>query len=88
MTRSQLELANQIEQAKADMAKLRGQIEVVSYELEASQKRQKDFYVDLDNRLRKLETTSADAETKLPQVRQPKPLHLIPPPKCATTKPR
>ncbi len=62
-TRSQLELANQIEQLKAEMAKLRGQIEVVSYELEASQKRQKDFYVDLDNRLRKFETAAA-AETK------------------------
>jgi tol-pal system protein YbgF len=42
---------------------LRGQIEVLSYELEAAQKRQKDFYVDLDNRLRKLE--QAPAETKV-----------------------
>lgn len=55
-SRNQIDLANQIEQIKADMAKLRGQIEVLSYELEATQKRQKDFYVDLDNRLRKLET--------------------------------
>jgi tol-pal system protein YbgF len=31
---------------------------VLTYELEATQKRQKDFYVDLDNRLRKLETPS------------------------------
>jgi len=54
--RSQLELANQIEQLKAEIAKLRGQIEVLSYESEATQKRQKDFYVDLDNRLRRLET--------------------------------
>jgi len=54
-SRSQIELANQIEQIKADTAKLRGQIEVLSYELEATQKRQNDFYVDLDNRLRKLE---------------------------------
>lgn len=54
--RSQLELANQIEQLKAEIAKLRGQIEVLSYDSEATQKRQKDFYVDLDNRLRRLET--------------------------------
>lgn len=65
-SRSQIELANQIEQIKSDMAKLRGQIEVLSYELEATQKRQKDFYVDLDNRLRKLETTSAAAAAKSP----------------------
>lgn len=54
--RSQLELANQIEQLKAEIAKLRGQIEVLTYDSEATQKRQKDFYVDLDNRLRRLET--------------------------------
>jgi tol-pal system protein YbgF len=57
--RSQLELANQIEQLKAEIAKLRGQIEVLSYESEATQKRQKDFYVDLDNRVRRLETPPA-----------------------------
>lgn len=60
-TRSQLELANQIEQLKADLAKLRGQAEVLTYELDAAQKRQKDFYVDLDSRLRKME---AAAENK------------------------
>ena len=38
------------------MAKLRGQIEVLTHEIESTQKRQKDFYVDLDNRLRKLES--------------------------------
>jgi len=66
-SRSQIELANQIEQIKADLAKLRGQIEVLNYELEATQKRQKDFYVDLDNRLRKLETvTPATVATPAP----------------------
>jgi tol-pal system protein YbgF len=35
---------------------MRGEIEVLRYELEAAQKRQKDFYVDLDSRLRILET--------------------------------
>jgi len=63
-TRSQLELANQIEQIKADLAKLRGQSEVLTYELDAAQKRQKDFYVDLDNRLRKLESSGVAVETK------------------------
>lgn len=59
-THNQIELTNQIEQVKAELAKLRGQIEVLSYELEAAQKRQKDFYVDLDGRLRKLETPATD----------------------------
>lgn len=61
-SRSQIELANQIEQVKADLAKVRGQIEVLTYELEATQKRQKDFYVDLDNRIRKLETAATEAK--------------------------
>jgi tol-pal system protein YbgF len=38
------------------LSKLRGQIEVTSYEIEQAQKRQRDLYVDLDTRLRKLET--------------------------------
>lgn len=64
-SRGQMELANQIEALKGELARLRGQIEVLNYELDAAQKRQKDFYVDLDNRLRKLETqpaASADAK--------------------------
>ena len=50
---------------------LRGQIEVLTYEIEATQKRQKDFYVDLDNRLRKLEPPPADAKPES-QVAAPK----------------
>lgn len=66
--RSQLELANQIEQLKADIAKLRGQIEVLTYESEATQKRQKDFYVDLDNRLRRLEAPAPAAAEGSPDA--------------------
>lgn len=64
VTRTQFELNNQIEQLKADLSKIRGQIEVLTYELDATQKRQKDFYVDLDNRLRKLESAAAVAAEK------------------------
>ena len=55
LRRNQLDFANQLEAMRADQAKIRGQLEVLAYELEATQKRQKDFYVDLDNRVRKLE---------------------------------
>lgn len=54
--RVQLDLTNQIEALRSEIAKLRGQNEVLAYELEAATKRQKDFYLDLDNRLRALET--------------------------------
>ena len=50
-----VELFSQVEQLKSDVARLRGQIEVLTHELEQPQKRQRDLYVDLDSRLRKLE---------------------------------
>ncbi|MCK9990020.1 MAG: YbgF trimerization domain-containing protein [Rugosibacter sp.] len=58
---NQIDFANQLENVRAELAKLRGQQEVMAYELEAAQKRQKDFYIDLDNRLRKLEPAIADS---------------------------
>ncbi len=50
-----VDLFNQVEQLKADIAKLRGQVEVMTFEVEQSQKRARDLYVDLDTRMRKLE---------------------------------
>lgn len=58
---AQFDLANQIEVLKAELAKLRGQIEVQGYEAESAKKRQTDFYSDLDGRLRKLETVQDEA---------------------------
>jgi len=64
VSRNQIDFANQVEAIKSDIAKLRGQIEVLTYGLEAAQKRQQDFYVDLDNRLRKLEQPPAEARAE------------------------
>ena len=50
-----LDLLRDLEAVKADVAKIRGQIEVLTYELAEAQKRQRDLYVDLDSRLRKIE---------------------------------
>ncbi|MBL8435475.1 MAG: tol-pal system protein YbgF [Zoogloea sp.] len=60
--RAQLELADQIELLKAEIARLRGENEVLSNDLANAVKRQKDFYVDLDNRLRKLEPHAEAAQ--------------------------
>lgn len=51
-----VDLLEQVETLKTDLAKLRGQLEVATHEIEQAQKRQRDLYVDLDTRLRKLET--------------------------------
>ncbi len=53
--RGQLELSGQIQRQAEEIARLRGQIETLNYELETAKKRQQDFYLDLDTRLRKLE---------------------------------
>ncbi|MBL8383781.1 MAG: tol-pal system protein YbgF [Burkholderiales bacterium] len=54
--RQVLDLNAQIEALKQDIARLRGQIEVLVNDLENATRRQRDFYVDLDGRVRKLET--------------------------------
>ena len=56
-----IELFRDVEQIKTEIARLRGQTEVLTHELEQSQKRQRDLYVDLDSRLRKLESAPAAA---------------------------
>jgi tol-pal system protein YbgF len=51
-----VDLFNQVEQMKAEFARLRGQIEVLMYEQEQQQKRQRDLYIDLDSRMRRVES--------------------------------
>ena len=63
LSKAQIELANQIQALREENAALRGEIETLTYELEATKKRQQDFYVDLDGRLRKFEGTGEGGET-------------------------
>ena len=55
-----IQLLNQIEQLNAEIAKLRGQVEVMSNLDDQLTKRQRDFYLDIDTRLRKLEGLPPD----------------------------
>ena len=50
-----LELSSQIDALRADIARLRGQVELLVNQAEVAEKRQKDLYLDIDTRLRKLE---------------------------------
>src|SRR5690348_5554303 len=50
-----VELVRQLEQMNAEIASLRGQLEVLANENQQIQKRQRDFYLDLDSRLKRLE---------------------------------
>lgn len=56
-----LSLFNQIEALSAEINRLQGQLEVLQNGIATAEKRQKDFYVDLDTRLRRLEDAAAAA---------------------------
>lgn len=64
--RAQLELASQIQRQAEEIARLRGQVETLTYELETAAKRQQDFYLDLDSRLRRFETQGDAAASFAP----------------------
>jgi tol-pal system protein YbgF len=50
-----IDLANQIELMRTDVARMRGEVEVLVHRIDSLEKRQKDLYLDIDTRLRKLE---------------------------------
>lgn len=60
--RGQLDLANQNESLRREIAALRGQVDTLTNELATTQRRNRDLYSDLDTRLKALEplTVSVD----------------------------
>jgi tol-pal system protein YbgF len=78
--RSIIDLFNQVETLKAEFARLRGQLELLQNEMENTQKRQRDLYVDLDGRLRKMEAQQAEQAARAAAVAAaPPPLASMPP---------
>jgi tol-pal system protein YbgF len=63
-----IELVRQLEQINSEMARLRGQLEVLGNENQQMQKRQRDFYLDLDSRLKRLEGGTAAGSSVPPPV--------------------
>jgi TolA-binding protein len=59
--KAQLDLANQLQRQSEEIARLRGQVETLTYELDTAKKRQQDFYLDLDTRLRKFEPQAGNS---------------------------
>ena len=62
--RALVDLAGQIEAMRGDMSRIRGQIEVLLNQAETADKRQKDLYLDIDTRLRKIEQVREGAAEK------------------------
>ena len=76
-TKSMLDLQSQIDSLNAEIRKLRGQNEETTHGLQDAEKRQKDFYVDLDTRLRHFE--SAEAAAKEAAAKEAPLKKLLPP---------
>ena len=66
LSKAQFELVNQIQALREENARLNGQVESLNYELDSAKKRQQDFYIDLDGRLRKQEPQQAPADEAKP----------------------
>ncbi|MFM8247563.1 MAG: YbgF trimerization domain-containing protein, partial [Burkholderiaceae bacterium] len=61
-TKALLKLSEEIDKLRQEVASLRGQLEVVSNEIANTQRQQKDFYADLDQRVRALDQKYAAVE--------------------------
>jgi len=61
-----IQLAAQVENLNNELARMRGQLEVLGNQVETADRRQKDLYLDIDTRLRKLEQTRESAAPAAP----------------------
>lgn len=82
-----LELAQQLEVLRQEVQQLRGQVEVLGHEGQMAAKRQRDMYVDLDTRLRRLEEPSAAGAVPPGAVPAPPPTAPGGTPPAAAAKP-
>jgi tol-pal system protein YbgF len=66
-----IQLATQVETLSSELARMRGQLEVLGNQMETADRRQKDLYLDIDTRLRKLEQTREQAAAPDKPAAQP-----------------
>ncbi len=65
---AQLDMLNQHEQTMQEIARLRGQIEVLANQIARAQEGQKQLYADLDSRIKKLEPQQETVDGQVAQV--------------------
>lgn len=63
-----VELVRSIDELNQELARLRGQMEVLENENQQLQKRQRDFYLDIDSRLKRVEGGAAAGATTAPDA--------------------
>ncbi len=78
-SKSMLDLQSQIDALNGEIRKLRGQNEELTHGLQDAEKRQKDFYVDLDTRVRHFESVEEAAkEAAAAAAANPPPAATVP----------
>src|SRR5688572_21909405 len=84
-----LALSQQLEQMRQEMNQLRGQLEVLGNEIQGASKRQRDMYLDLDTRMKRLEQAGAAPAAPAASSPQPPTAGAKPPspPPATGTKP-
>jgi TolA-binding protein len=92
-----VELVRQLQQQNEEIARLRGQLEVIGNENQQIQKRQRDFYLDLDSRIKRLEAAGPGGAaaapatpppaTGAPAAATPAPAAAVPAQPSATSEP-
>src|SRR5690606_19849075 len=65
-TNPALELSQQIERLRQEVNQLRGQVEVLGNDVQGAAKRQRDMYLDLDSRLKRLEQSATPPAAATP----------------------
>jgi tol-pal system protein YbgF len=68
--RAIVELATAIDELRQELARMRGQNEVLLNRADNLERRQKDLYVDLDNRLRRMEQSQSQLDQLQSQIGQ------------------
>lgn len=67
-TKSVMNLVSEIDRLRQELASLRGQVEVLSNDIANAQRRQKDFYADLDQRVRNLEQKQSSLDSRAAEL--------------------
>ena len=66
-----MDLLSQIDRLNEELNKVKGELDVAQHNIEVSQQRQKDLYVDTDGRLRKLESGNNSPASTAPEIKEP-----------------
>ena len=82
-----VELLRQIDALNTEIARLRGQMEVLANQNDQLQKRQRDFYLDIDSRLKRVEGGGPASALSTPATASSPPTAVAAPALVASTKP-